>query len=284
MKTGTVWITGTGGLIGSHLLRLASEYAPERTVIGLTRNNLDLTDFDALRTRYAQDSPALVIHCAALSHSGLCEQDPTTARAVNVDVPAMLAILCTGSRLVLFSTDLVFDGAKGKYTEADPVNPLNVYAQTKVEAEGAVRAIRNHLVIRTSLNCGSSPGGNRGFDETMKGAWKEGKTLRLFTDEFRSPIHASITARATWELALSKVTGICHVAGNERMSRWEIGQLVAERCAELHPRIVPVTRQDYKGPPRPADTSLNCSKVQKRLSFRLPRLTDWLASNPAEAF
>src|SRR5262249_25601370 len=155
------------------------------------------------------------IHCAALSRSPACEAEPSLARRLNVDVTARLARLATEIPFIFFSTDLVFDGRKGNYEEAAEVNPLSVYAETKVEAERVVLANPKHTVIRTSLNCGSSPSGDRGLDEQLCQAWRAGKVLRLFTDEFRCPIPAELTARGVWELAARKQTGLFHLAGSE---------------------------------------------------------------------
>ncbi len=278
------WVTGAAGLIGNYLLQLAPRYAPGWRVRGLTRADLDLTDFAALRRRLSTERPALVIHCAALSRSPACEANPELAHHVNVEVTRVLTDLAADTRLVFFSTDLVFDGRRGRYTEEDPPNPLGVYAATKLAAEAHVRKHPRALVIRTSLNGGTSLTGDRAFNEQLRLAWQAGRPVRLYTDEFRSPIHAAVTARATWELARQDVTGVCHVAGAERLSRWDIGQLVAARWPQLHPRIEPASVRDHPGAPRPPDTSLNCARAQARLSFRLPGLTEWLAANPDEPF
>lgn len=278
------WVTGAAGLIGNYLLQLAPRYAPGWRVRGLTRADLDLTDCAALRRCLSTERPALVIHCAALSRSPACEADPALARRVNVEVTRVLAELAGAARLVFFSTDLVFDGRRGHYTEDDPPNPLGVYAATKLAAEAHVLKHPRALVIRTSLNGGTSLAGDRAFNEQLRLAWQAGRAVRLYTDEFRSPIHAAVTARATWELALQDVTGLCHVAGTERLSRWEIGQLLAARWPQLHPRIEPASVRDHPGAPRPPDTSLDCARAQARLSFRLPGLREWLEANPDAPF
>ncbi len=278
------WVTGAAGLIGHYLVQLAPRHAPGWRVVGLTRAELDLCDAAAVRRRFAADRPVLVIHCAALSRSPACEADPALARRINVEATAALADVATGAQLVFFSTDLVFDGRRGRYTEADAPNPLGVYAATKAEAETRVRAHPRALIIRTSLNGGISLSGDRAFNEQMRRAWQAGRPVRLYTDEFRSPIHAAVTARAVWELALQGVTGLYHVAGAERLSRWEIGRLVAARWPQLSPQIEAASVRDHPGPPRPPDTSLDCSRAQARLSFRLPGLTEWLAAHPDEPF
>jgi dTDP-4-dehydrorhamnose reductase len=280
----TVWITGAGGLIGSYLVRTAPQLMPDAKVVGLTRERLDLTNFSAVRAEFGRQKPHLVIHCAALSRSPECEADPALARKLNVEVTALLAELAAEIPFIFLSSDLVFDGHDGHYSETAPVNPLSVYAATKVAAEQILLANPNHTIIRTSLNGGTSPTGNRGFNEQMRRAWQAGQTLKLFTDEFRSPVSAAVTARAIWELAALNKPGLYHVAGSERLSRWQIGQLLAARCPELQPRIVPGSLKQYAGAPRAPDTSLNCARAQKLLSFRLPGLTEWLSAHPNELF
>jgi dTDP-4-dehydrorhamnose reductase len=147
-----------------------------------------------------------------------------------------------------------------------------------------VLANPKHTVVRTSLNAGRSLTGDRGFNEQLRQAWEQGKTLTLFTDEFRSPIPAEETARTVWRLVDRDCPGLYHVAGGERLSRWQIGQLVAARWPQLQPKIVPGSAANYPGAPRSPDTSLNCSKVERLLSLELPGLTKWLATHPHERF
>ncbi|MGO8926362.1 MAG: SDR family oxidoreductase [Limisphaerales bacterium] len=280
----TVWITGAGGLIGSYLVRSALRFAPDTTVAALTRDRLELTDASAVHAAFRHDNPQLVIHCAALSKSPECEATPPLARKLNVEVTALLAELAANIPLLFLSSDLVFDGRTGNYDETAPVNPLSVYAETKAAAEQIILANPRHTVVRTSLNGGTSPTGDRGFNEQMRRAWQAGQTLRLFTDEFRSPIPAGVTAQAIWELAARNQPGLYHVAGSERLSRWQIGQLLAARWQQLTPRIEPGSLKEYRGALRAPDTSLNCSKAQNLLSFPLPGLTEWLAAHPGESF
>jgi dTDP-4-dehydrorhamnose reductase len=279
-----VWITGAGGLIGNALVQAAPRHAPSWRVIALTRSDLDLTDHDAVAARFQSDRPQLVIHCAALSRSPICEAQPDLARQLNVEVPARLAELAAGIPFVLLSSDLVFDGRAGGYTENAQPNPLSVYGHTKAVAESTVLRNPLHTVIRTSLNGGSSPTGDRGFNEEMRRAWQQGRTLRLFIDEFRNPIPAVVTARAIWELMALPSPGVYHIAGSQRLSRWDLGRLIAARWPQLQPRIEPGSLRDYQGAPRPPDTTLDCGHAQARLTFPLPGLEPWLAAHPEEEF
>src|SRR4029079_11562981 len=120
---------------------------------------------------------------------------PALAHRTNVDATALLAELAADIPFVFFSTDVVFDGRAGNYDESAPVNPLSVYARTKADAERVLLPNPKHTVIRTSLNFGSSPSGRSAWNEQLREAFTRGETLKLFTDEFRCPIPAMITAR-----------------------------------------------------------------------------------------
>ena len=275
----TVWVTGAGGLIGHQLVELAACFAPGMKIIGLTRAQLDLTDHAAVTRAFREQRPSLVIHCAAMSKSPACQADPARAKLVNVEVTRHLAELAEEIPFIFFSTDLVFDGRQGNYVETDAPNPLSIYAETKVAAEQIVLRNPRHTIVRTSLNFGRSPKGDSAFNEDLLIQLRTGKKVSLFTDEFRSPIPAAITARAVWELAAQKATGVFHLAGVERLSRWDIGQLVIARTPEFATQLVAASRSTYSGAPRPPDTSLNCAKIQHILSFPLPKFSAWMPAN-----
>lgn len=277
-----VWVTGAHGLVGNYLIQTAPRFAPHWPVRALTRDRLDLLDSAAVGREFQKDKPKLIIHCAAVSTVAAAQADPALARRINIEVTKLLAELATEIRFIFFSTDLVFDGRKGNYAETDPANPIHVYGETKLAAEEIVLKNPRHLVVRTSLNVGVSRTGNRGFNEQLRLALQAGQGMTLFTDEFRCPIPAGETARAAWELAGKNCAGLFHVAGAEKLSRWQIGQLLVKRRPEMAPKIKPGSARDFTGPPRALDTSLDISKIQKMLPVPLPGLTDWLMTNPDE--
>src|SRR5207247_878095 len=108
--------------------------APDWRVVALTRDRLDLMNFAAVTRAFTAEEPSLVIHCAGLTRSVACQANPSLAAALNVDVTSHLCALARNIPLLFFSTDLVFDGSKGRYVESDPVRPLSVYAETKMAA------------------------------------------------------------------------------------------------------------------------------------------------------
>jgi dTDP-4-dehydrorhamnose reductase len=278
------WITGANGLMGNYLVKSAPRVAPRRRVRALTREQFDLLDFTTVRREFQNDPPQIIIHCAAVSTVAEAQKNPGLARRVNVEVTKLLTELAAEIQFVFFSTDMVFDGRKGNYRETDPPNPLHVYGETKAAAEGIVLQNPKHLVVRTSLNGGVSRAGNRGFNEQLRRALEAGQGMTLFTDEFRSPIPAVETARAVWDLVNKNCRGIYHVAGAEKLSRWQIGRLLVKRWPKLASEIRSGSAKDFSGPPRALDTALDVSKAQSVLSAPLPRFSEWLEEHPDETF
>ena len=279
------WITGANGLIGNYLVQTAPRFAPDWRVRALVRADFDLLDFAAVEREFAKDQPQLIIHCAAITNVSEAQKNPALARRLNVDVTKFLVELATEIPLVFFSTDIIFDGRKGNYSETAAPNPLHIYGETKVAAEEIVLKNSRHLVVRTSINGGTSLTGGRSFNEQLRRALAQsGQGMTLFTDEFRSPIPAVETARAVWELVAKKCAGIYHVAGAEKLSRWQIGELLVKRWPEIMAQIKSGSAKDFPGPPRALDTSLDVSKAQQILSTPLPGLCQWLAENPTDNF
>ena len=270
-------ITGAAGLIGQYLVKTAPRWAPDWHVQGLTRADLDLTDRANVERTWQSIKPAAVIHCAALSRTKDCEQDPASARRINVEVTAHLAQLSQDIPLIFLSSGEVFNGRTGWYREIDEPNPINVYGQTKLEAEQAVLQNPIHTVVRIVLTAGTSETGDRSFVEEMCRTAKAGKDVTLYADEFRCPLPAGVIARVIWELVDLKQPGLYHLGGSERLSRWEIGETLLPWYPELKGQLVEGSARNHIGSPRPADLSLRCNKIQSLLSFRLPGFREWLA-------
>ena len=272
-------VTGAAGLIGEYVLRNAPRWAPRWDVRGLTRTELDLTDSSAVTTLLTSVKPSAVIHCAALSRTKDCEQNPDLAHRVNVEATAHLAGLCPEIPFVFLSSGEVFDGRKAWYDESDKATPLNVYGRTKLDAERIVMRNPRHTVLRIVLTAGTSGSGDRSFVEDMIRAARSGRDVKLYADEFRCPLPAGVIARAIWELLDRGRPGLYHLGGSERLSRWEIGQSLLLRYSELEGRLVKASSRDHVGAPRPADLSLRCEKIQRILSFRIPGFKEWLAGH-----
>lgn len=269
-------VTGAAGLIGQYFIKNATRWAPGWEVHGLSRADVDLTDFSAVERTWQHLKPSAVIHCAALSRTKDCEQNPELARRINVEVTAHLVHLSKGISFIFLSSGEVFDGKNSWYCETDRPNPINFYGKTKLEAEQLVLQNPRHTVVRIVLTAGTSYDGDRSFVEDMCRAAKSGERMTLFADEYRCPLPAGAIARAVWELAGKDASGLYHLGGRERLSRWEVGQALLPWYPELQGHLVEGSARSHTGAPRPADLSLNCEKIQALLSFPLPGFRSWL--------
>lgn len=270
-------ITGAGGLIGQYLVNGAPRWAPQWTVRGLTRDDADLTDHAQVERVWRSIRPEAVIHCAALSRTTDCEQNPNAARRINVEAAAHLAQLSQDIPFIFLSSGEVFDGKKSWYVETDEAAPINAYGRTKIEAERRILQRAGHTVVRIVLTAGTSRCGDRSFVEDMSRAAEAGREITLYADEYRCPLPAGAIARALWELLACDRPGLYHLGGRERLSRWEIGEALLPWYPELKGRLVKGSARNHRGAPRPTDLSLRCDKIQSLLSFPIPGFCEWLA-------
>ncbi len=273
-----ILVTGASGQLGSYLAHELRRAGRSELVLwsrgttgsrsGLEVRPVDLADGLALASALEEADPDVVIHAAAISTAGQVRMAPEHALAVNVEGTRRLAAWCgdRGRRLVFTSTDLVFDGTRGWYREDDEPSPVLAYGRTKAAAEPLVRQIPGGLVARISLLYGPSRAGRVSFFDRALASLRAGEPQVFFEDEFRTPLDYATAARILIRLAEKQAGGIVHVAGRERVSRYELMQRVA-RALGLDPDLVRANRQQDAdlAEPRPADVSLESSLLDSLL-------------------
>lgn len=269
-------ITGASGQLGGYLLQelrrrgeAVTAWSGSRTgqLFGCPLRPVDLADAVGLASAFHEARPEVVIHAAAVTRVADCFRDPRRAEQINVQGSAALAELAAraGARLLLVSTDLVFDGTRGWYREEDEPSPLSVYGRTKAAAERVVLAARRGAVVRVSLLFGPSVVGRPFFFDEQVAALRAGRPCTLFEDEWRTPLGLRTAAQALLGIACSDFTGLLHLAGPERMSRVEMGERLAAFLGSDPSAIVRVLRGSVPAPePRPGDTSLDASQWRQR--------------------
>ncbi len=206
-----------------------------------------------------------------------CAYDKTNP-AVTVDaaVAAARAAFELGAGFVLFSSDLVFDGAAGGYAEDAPLSPISAYGAMKVQAEALVQAEHPAAqVIRTSLLVGES---GIHIRPSECEALVRGQPVTLYADEWRTPTHVDDVARGAWDLASLDVAGVFHMAGPERLSRVELGRIL---CT-LYRLDAGLIREGKRPLDRPRDTSLDSRRASALIGWT-PRALSGLARHPAGA-
>jgi len=268
-----VLLTGASGQLGAYLIdRLVGDRyevvgwsGRERGMrCGVELVPVELTDPGATAEALAAADPELIIHTAARSRAEEVRIDPKTAWEVNVAATRRLAQWCAARqrRLVLTSTDLVFDGTRAWNREDDPAVPVLEYGRTKRAAESAVLELPRGLVVRLSLLFGPSHAGRPVYYDRTLAALARGEPETFFVDEFRTPLDLATAAEALARLAASEARGLVHLAGSERMSRFELIRRVAAALG-FDGGLVQGNRQsDAPSPePRPADVSLDTERL-----------------------
>jgi len=232
-----ILLTGGSGLLGSELTKLAAD------IIAPSRADLDITDRYAVSACVASHNPDTIIHAAAITNNRDVEDDPTEAVDVNIIGTANIALACLKrrTRLVYLSTDYVYKGDKGNYSEADEIHPFNLYAWTKLGGETSVSTIPNHLIIRTSF----------GADKFEYDA--------AFTDKWTSKDYVDVIAPQILEAARSPLTGLLNI-GSERRSM--------HNYAQLRNPSVKGMRMNESAHSSPVDSSLNIGRWSEYLDGR----------------
>jgi dTDP-4-dehydrorhamnose reductase len=265
-------ITGASGQLGGYLLRelrgtqgAVIPWCHKRggELFGFRLVPVDITRRDITVAAFRAAGPTAVLHCAGYPAIADCYRNPDIARRINSKGTALVAELAAeaGARLVYTSTDLVFDGTRGNYREGDAANPLSIYGCSKLAGEAAVRAAPKGLVVRISLMFGPSVIGRPYFFDQQLEKMRAGQQTGWFEDEWRSPLGLAAAAKALLALARADVTGLLHLGGPQRLSRYELGQRVAAAYG-LDPALVaPVLQKSVPTPePRPKDVSLDSTR------------------------
>ena len=313
MQADTRWlVTGASGQLGGHVVAQLAEQRPAPAICALAGahpvgtsvevQRVDLADTAAVTAAVHEFRPTHVIHLGAITAASDAWANPRRADAVNVagtEALAEAAAAC-GAFLLYGSTDMVFDGSAAPYNEDATPAPLSVYGRTKLTAERVVRQFPRSLVVRLPLLYGFPMTTRQTTFAQQIATLLAGQRLRLFVDEYRTPAWLPGAARAVIGLAErgavgrldvggltptgdSSRGGLLHVAGPERLSRFE---LIA-RCATLlgmaNDQLVATARDDLAAPePRPADLSLDDGRFRRQFPELAPGPLTAAVVAPAE--
>lgn len=276
-----VLVTGINGLVGS---RVAAVLASKgHAIVGIGRGprrvdfpgeyaSVDLSDEETLSWTVRQARPDVILNPASMTEVDRCETSPIEAFRVNGLAPGILAAAATalGAHLVHVSTDYVFDGEAGPYTETDVPNPRGVYALTKHIGEQAVRSIGSSWAIaRTAVVYGWPAAGRANFGSWLLEALRRGEPVRLFRDQFVSPSLGESVAEQLVELAERRLLGIWNTCGAEVVSRVHFGHALCDEFGLDGRNIIPSLVSDLKlKSPRPNRSGLRTEKAAQTLFSR----------------
>ena len=270
-------VTGAGGMLGADVVRAARSMSHE--VVGLDRDELDVTNPARVERLIARERPGAVINCAAWTAVDLAEEHESEAELVNGEGAGFVADAAAkaGAAVIYPSTDYVFDGTKkGPYTESDEPNPLNAYGRSKLAGERATAHFNPHsFLVRTSWLFGTGKGN---FVETMLRLGEGGGPVVVVHDQVGCPTYTGHLAVGLVRLVDSSSYGVHHMAGKGSCSWYEFAMEIF-RQAEVVTRVMATTSDMMERPAkRPANSVLASGR---EVPIELPEwqrgLADYLA-------
>jgi dTDP-4-dehydrorhamnose reductase len=291
-----ILVIGGGGQVGTKIVEQAKErfdvYATYQTrKPSLEESRIfkaDKRDRDKTIEIFDEVNPEVVIDTAAIHNVDYCETHKDEAWKVNVEGTRNVADACKkqNARMIFVSTDYVFDGNKGLYTEEDSTNPISYYGVTKLEGERAVaEALNNYAIARPSVIYGyvptdqreSSSGKPLNFAMWLVQKLQRHETLTIVNDQYSSPTMADNLAEVLLKLGTTHNSGIYHTAGGTRLNRFELSVKLAERFGLNRELIKPIATSQLKQlAKRPMDSSLSVDKIERELNLKMLKIEEAL--------
>jgi dTDP-4-dehydrorhamnose reductase len=262
-----ILITGGSGLLGQVLMNIFKDqeiYGTYYQHLGAQEKllYLDITSEKEVKHLFEKIKPRMVIHTAAMTNVDDCEVHPQKAMQINGEGTRNLVSAASqiGAKFVYLSTDYVFDGKKGRYTEEDPEAPINVYGESKLAGEHIVQqGCRDFLIARASVLYGSA---KRNFATWILSQLAQQKQLSIIDDQYASPTYNRDLAGQLKALIQNDAQGIFHTAGGERMNRFQFALRIADVFGYDTASIKPVDISTLAWiAKRPHDSSLDISKI-----------------------
>lgn len=286
-----IFITGGNGQVGFELQR---QFAPFGTILAPTRQELDLTNAEAVDAYLAKHQPGLILNAAAYTAVDKAESEPQQAKRLNAELPAQLAEYAAkqGIPLVHYSTDYVYPGnGETPWQEDSPTGPLSVYGQTKLEGDNAIaESGANYLIFRTSWVYAAR---GHNFMKTMLRLGRDRDALKIVDDQIGAPTPARLIAQVT-VLAFTPhasrftphvISGIYHLAPRGETSWHGFACEIFKQAGKLNEkltiqaeRVSGIPTSDYPTPAqRPLNSRLALNKLENALGIIMPTWQSQLA-------
>ncbi|MEW6040557.1 MAG: SDR family oxidoreductase [Elusimicrobiota bacterium] len=270
-------ITGATGKLGSYFVKAFSKKYevvagyienPEIIPENIPGTIIDLLDESLLGKNIEKVMPGVIIHCAAIKDVSYCEQNPERAREINTEGTKRIAQICRDLKatLVYLSSDYVFEGTRGCYREDEEPNPKTHYGKTKLEGEKAIQKILTGYVI---CRTGGVYGYKDDFVDFVVNTTSNNNEIKAFSDIFNTPTYLPDLADNIIKILEKKITGVFHLAGYERLSRFDFAVKIAKIFQMDLNLVVPLKyERSMDNFLRPVDCSLSSESIRKKTGIR----------------
>lgn len=266
-----ILVTGAAGMLGSQFLKLFSKNEFEIYSLDLVKTNLisekrqfigNLTEDNVIQNVLSTVEPDFIIHAAAIVNLNLCEENRELAYNVHVKATQQLAKY-RKAKLIYISTDSVFDGNKGNYTEADKTNPLNYYAESKLSGEMAAAENPDSIIVRTNI-FGFNPILKKSFAEWAITNFKQNELITGFSDVRFNALYTSDLSLLILQLIKKEFRGTINLASKDSMSKYEFLVYLAEKLNYSKRLVIKGKSSDMNfNIARPLNTTLDISKAKE---------------------
>jgi len=270
-----ILITGGGGLLGQYLNIELSENHRILTLFHSNKGNaikypsakIDLLNIESIIKIIQEYKPDVVIHNAAVSSASKADLlPPETVEKINVLSTQAIARECSrlGAKLIFTSTDLVYDGNQNGFIDENGIlKPISVYAKTKMQAEETIKqTFSNYVILRVALLVGFGLGHSTNHFHFIFNQLESGKKVKLFYDQFRSPLEITNAVSLIKSLIYKDVSGvILNFGGSEKLSRLDVGKILCKLTGFNENLLIPVSLENSVLKYKVKDVSLNISKL-----------------------
>jgi len=279
-----ILITGSNGLLGQKTVEILSRTSCPLLLVSLEERSVfdeeifpyrqvDLAKRQSVRNIIDEFEPDVIVNTAALTDVDLCEKERALAWQVNVGSVENLAYAAklVGSKLVHLSTDYVFDGKSGPYSEVDRPNPLSYYGRTKLASENLLLTIGvPSAIIRTMVLYGTGLKVKSNFALWLYNNLKQGKQVKVVDDQIGNPTLVDDLAFAILKIIELDKTGLYHIAGSDLVSRFEFANTLAEVFNFKKKLITAVKSTAFRQPaPRPLKSGFIILKAETELNLKM---------------
>lgn len=279
-----ILITGSNGFLGHYLIHhlLKTDHVITATGRGGSRlsfptttsfvyKQMDFTNDDEVKSVFENCKPDVVVHCGAMSKPDECELHKEKAHLVNVTGTEILLKHASSvkSHFIFLSTDFVFNGLKGMYTEDDATDPVNYYGHTKVTGEKLVNEYPfDWTIVRTILVYGRPLSGKDNILTIVRKKIQNGEVYRVFDDQERTPTYVEDLVKAIVNIISKKATGIFHISGKEKYTPYELALKTVKYLKLDESLLIRAQKGDFIEPAmRPPKTGFNIVKAESILDY-----------------